>query len=172
MSEKISNDMVSRFLTWPVSADVSPDGEPGKPGRTGTNLLTAPQARSMLEHVLGDGDQPMTREWCIAFPGSAAWIINEFARRIDARDAEINRLRIALRFYARGYHYHLDETEDFDTVSGEPQNWLSSGIEDSTTMIEDGRVALFALQGKDLNWKDGDEDSTPQPVEGERTCVS
>ena len=47
-----TDEMVNRFLTWPVPADVYPDGTPGKPGRTGTNLLTAAQARYMLDHVL------------------------------------------------------------------------------------------------------------------------
>lgn len=48
------DELVNRFLTWPVPADVYPDGTPGKPGRIGTNLLTAAQAKQMLEHVLGD----------------------------------------------------------------------------------------------------------------------
>lgn len=82
--------------------------------------------------------------------------------------AENERLRVALRFYARGEHYNLDESEEFDTVSGEPENWLCSGVEDSSTMIENGRVALFALRGIEANWIDGDEDCTPQPVEGEK----
>lgn len=47
------DELVSRFLTWPVPAEVYPDGTPGQPGRTGTNLLSAPQARAMLQHVLG-----------------------------------------------------------------------------------------------------------------------
>ena len=45
--------LVSRFLTWPVPAEVHPDGTPGQPGRTGTNLLSAPHAEAMLRHVLG-----------------------------------------------------------------------------------------------------------------------
>ncbi len=49
---QVTDDMVNRFLTWPVPPDVYPDGTPGKPGRTGTNLMTAPQARAMLEYVL------------------------------------------------------------------------------------------------------------------------
>ena len=53
MTTKI-DDLVTRFLTWPVPADVYPDGTPGQPGRTGTNLLTAEQAKQMLTHVLGD----------------------------------------------------------------------------------------------------------------------
>ena len=44
--------LVARFLTWPVPAEVYPDGTPGQPGRTGTNLLSAPQAAAMLRHVL------------------------------------------------------------------------------------------------------------------------
>lgn len=46
--------LVARFLTWPVPADVYPDGTPGQPGRTGTNLLSAPQAEEMLRHVLAE----------------------------------------------------------------------------------------------------------------------
>ena len=49
----VTDEMVARFLTWPVPADVYPDGTPGQPGRTGTNLLSAPQAKAMLQHVLG-----------------------------------------------------------------------------------------------------------------------
>lgn len=44
--------LVDRFLVWPVPSSVYPDGVPGKPGRTGTNLLTAVEARAMLEYVL------------------------------------------------------------------------------------------------------------------------
>lgn len=49
----VTDDLVNRFLTWPVPASVCPDGVPGQPGRTGTNLLSAAEARQMLEHVLG-----------------------------------------------------------------------------------------------------------------------
>ena len=45
-------EAVGRFLGWPVPADCYPDGTPGQPGRSGTNLLHAGQAREMLEHVL------------------------------------------------------------------------------------------------------------------------
>ena len=50
---EVPAELVERFLTWPVPADVYPDGTPGQPGRTGTNLLSAPQAKAMLQHVLG-----------------------------------------------------------------------------------------------------------------------
>ena len=48
-----SDGQVNRFLQWPVPAHVYPDGAPGHPGRTGTNLLDATTAKAMLTHVLG-----------------------------------------------------------------------------------------------------------------------
>lgn len=50
--------LVDRFLAWPVPASVYPDGTPGLPGRTGTNLLSATEARSMLEYVLAAAPEP------------------------------------------------------------------------------------------------------------------
>lgn len=51
-SVTVNEDMVTRFLTWQVPADVYPDGVPGEVGRTGTNLMTADQAHEMLTHVV------------------------------------------------------------------------------------------------------------------------
>lgn len=48
--------LVNRFLTWPLPDDVCADScasVQGYPGRGGTNLLTAAQAKAMLQHVLG-----------------------------------------------------------------------------------------------------------------------
>lgn len=89
------------------------------------------------------------------------------AGEVVASNSENERLRTALRFYARGQHYNTDDEEDFDTVSGEPVNWLHSGLDGSTTMIEDGSVARVTLQGISINWIDGGEDDTPQPIDGE-----
>lgn len=47
---------VDRFLSYrlPVSVCADPVAcNPGTPGRTGTNLLTADEARQMMEHVCG-----------------------------------------------------------------------------------------------------------------------
>lgn len=77
----------------------------------------------------------------------------------------------ALRFYANSEHYMLDDDDDFDTVSGEPENWLCSGRDESSTMIEDGTIARRALRGEPIQWIDGDEDGTPKPIEGEATQV-
>lgn len=51
-----------RFLTWKLPDDVCADpcaSNPGYPGRSGTNLLNAPQARAMLAYVL-DAEEPKT----------------------------------------------------------------------------------------------------------------
>lgn len=57
----VTEDMVARFLTWKLPPDFWPDGNvcfndaAARAGSwpVGTNLLTAVQARAMLEHVLG-----------------------------------------------------------------------------------------------------------------------
>lgn len=54
----VNDEMVSRFLSWPVPASVYPDGVPGKPGRVGTNLLSAIEAKDMLQHVVAAPDAP------------------------------------------------------------------------------------------------------------------
>lgn len=46
------DQLTERFLAWPVPADCFPDGTPGQPGRTGTNLLSHAQAKEMLTFVL------------------------------------------------------------------------------------------------------------------------
>ena len=62
------------------------------------------------------------------------------------RYQEICRLRVALKFYADAEHYTLEPDEEFDTISGEAQNWLFSGLENSTTSIETGQIAASALE--------------------------
>lgn len=52
---KIDDEMVQRFLTWPLPASVCADlcaTQQGAPHRTGTSLLSASEAREMLEYVL------------------------------------------------------------------------------------------------------------------------
>lgn len=69
----------------------------------------------------------------------------------------------ALRFYANGHHFNIDsEHQQFDTVSGEPANWLFSERDDDCTMIEDGSVARAALCGAPLGFEEPET-----PVEGE-----
>lgn len=83
---QVTDDMVNRFLTWRLPNSVCADTNaciPGASERYGTSLLSASETREMLAHVLGAFPQPMTREFCAAFPGTAAGIINELARQID-----------------------------------------------------------------------------------------
>lgn len=75
---RVTDEMVRRFLCWPLPKDFYPDGgikferkvgtAEGERDRAdmgpgwwpvGTNLLTADQARTMLEHVLGSAHEPL-----------------------------------------------------------------------------------------------------------------
>ena len=65
MKDTQINELVSRFLTWPLPPSVSSDRcacEIGYPNRTGTNLLTAAEAEQMICHLLlpmhTDGTNP------------------------------------------------------------------------------------------------------------------
>lgn len=59
----ITEQMVGRFLSWPIPADFAPDGgisfarspHVGM-SPTGTNLLHFGQAKAMLEHCINGGD--------------------------------------------------------------------------------------------------------------------
>ncbi|WP_186308506.1 hypothetical protein [Paraburkholderia sp. BCC1885] len=74
----------------------------------------------------------------------------------------------ALRFYAHSHHFNIDaDHQQFDTVSGEPQNWLMSEKDDDCTMIEDGSVAKAVL----LGGLPGFEEPT-EPIEGEAFAAS
>lgn len=53
---RVTDEMVNRFLSWPLPDSVAADGCATLPGfkpRSGTNLLTFSEAKAMLEHVLG-----------------------------------------------------------------------------------------------------------------------
>ena len=68
------------------------------------------------------------------------------------KDAE--RLKRGLKFYADGCHFSADgETDTWETVSGEPQNFW---CDEAGTTIEDGGIAKQFLQGWDF---DDDPDS-------------
>jgi hypothetical protein len=55
MNDAELSRLVDRFLVWPLPKSVNPDpcaSMPDHPDRIGTNLLTADEARQMLEYVL------------------------------------------------------------------------------------------------------------------------
>lgn len=54
-------------------------------------------------------------------------------------------LRQALQFYADGNHFIPVDPDAWDSVSGEPSNFLED--DGSTVMVEDGSVAKLALAG-------------------------
>lgn len=97
---QVTDHMVNRFLTWPVPASVYPDGTPGQPGRSGTNLLNAEQARAMLAHVLGAfKDRPMDTFIQPKITGyrqlseQDAALMNEIKAHAEATRELVNRVR-------------------------------------------------------------------------------
>jgi hypothetical protein len=97
----VTDDMVMRFLGWPLPKDFCPDCGISFDGRKddqwnknktwpiGTNLLTADQARAMLEHVLATqaaSDQPAQAPAAPAEAVHIAWLhrcLREFGACID-----------------------------------------------------------------------------------------
>lgn len=57
-------------------------------------------------------------------------------------------LRQALQFYADGNHFLPVDRDAWDSVSGEPPNFLED--EANTVLVEDGTVAKLALAGAAL----------------------
>lgn len=70
-------------------------------------------------------------------------VLVEAQRRIDLLEA-------ALRYYASGHHVLLSDASAWDSVSGEPPNFLCD--EAGTATIEDGSIAKGFLLGQ-LDWK-------------------
>ena len=66
---KVTDEMVNRFLAWQLPEDFNPDcgisftkSAHWSSWPTGTNLLTAAQARQMLEHAVGAAPSDELRE--------------------------------------------------------------------------------------------------------------
>lgn len=75
-----------------------------------------------------------------------------------ARLGEDNaRLRAGLKYYADGCHMILNEPGEWDTVSGEPQNFYCDNA--GTATIEDGSIAKKILEGWAL--PEGDDVDAP-----------
>ncbi|MEJ0004413.1 MAG: DUF3850 domain-containing protein [Pararobbsia sp.] len=103
-------------------------------------IYTGRECSRTVSHVLdGYGLQP-------------GWVILSFKAAPvavgDAKSKLPQPVLDALRFYARGHHYTIDEDcQQFNTLSGEAQNWLCSERDDDSTMIEDGSIAKAVLLG-------------------------
>lgn len=82
----VTDEMVNRFLAWPLPASVNCDPcatQPNYPhDRVGTNLLTAIEARQMLEHVLATASPESNQTLAKAMGDWTAEDIAELRRMI------------------------------------------------------------------------------------------
>lgn len=124
MTTKI-DDLVTRFLTWPVPADVYPDGTPGQPGRTGTNLLTAQQAKDMLTHVLGDvlAESAKSERRAIAFGDIVQSQV--IAMRAAVVAAKLQGLDVGMQWIANSLEGpgHLPDLDEARALGGAQALW-------------------------------------------------
>jgi len=72
--------MIDRFLSWPLPESLCSDpcaSMPGYPHRTGTNLMTAEQAKAMLDYVLAAPRQPEEDAASILLPALRQYMHND-----------------------------------------------------------------------------------------------
>lgn len=72
----------------------------------------------------------------------------DYAATCIAAADRLDALEAALRFYAAGDHFNLSDPGQWDTVTGEPQNFWCDDA--GTATVEDGTVARMALAGTPL----------------------
>jgi hypothetical protein len=72
--------------------------------------------------------------------------LRKLGNEAEAAADEIANLRLALKWYADGEHFAKTDSNAWDTVSGEPQNWWCD--EAGAGMVEDGTLAAKVLAGE------------------------
>ena len=94
--------------------------------------------------------------------------------RLREAQADAERLRGGLKWYADGHHYDLD---DWDTCSGESQNWLfpplNEDLDAPSWVIDNGGIARAILEGHSINPNHAEDDEITLPpaaraAEGEK----
>jgi len=76
-------------------------------------------------------------------------------------EQRIAALERTLKFYADGLHFSKGNEGDWDTVSGEPQNFW---CDEHGNTIEDGSIARAALEGRYVIDEDDDEKQPELPL--------
>ena len=127
--------LVDRFLSWPLPDSVCSDlcaTTRGYPGRTGTTLLTADEARQMIEYInaaAGSGGQQILRSASQEAP--AAGHCQSAAPDRNAAQAEplsdnyVQRVPYKCdRIIWRGLYYHLDALKNATPDRNAVLEWL------------------------------------------------
>lgn len=95
---------------------------------------------------LGAGLFEQTAAETDAKHGKATFLHGQILTEAHRLHAEVENLRAALQWYADGLHFDKASPDEWDTVSGEPQNWWCD--ESGTATVEDGSIAKMTLAGE------------------------
>ena len=112
--------------------------------------LAAPQAEPVRVYLVATGETHEHRETYTRHDTRPPLCDAEtlFASAPSAVATEPPGWREALKFYAEGNHFAIVDDMAWDTVSGEPENFLCDSA--GTATVEDGTVAKMALAGTPL----------------------
>jgi hypothetical protein len=98
--------------------------------------------------------------------------LTDVMRYLNDKDAQIasltarnKELEQCLQFYARGNHFTQTDPLQWDSVSGEPPNFLCD--DQGLATIEDGSLARMAMEGVKINWEDEAVDAAIAQGEGD-----
>lgn len=99
-------------------------------------------------------------QWCEGangkMPGALrpSAMLRELRTALTASGERTGALERTLKFYADGLHFSKGAEADWDSVSGEPENFQCNEHGDT---VEDGGIAKAALEGRYVIDEDDDE---------------
>lgn len=128
------DELVNRFLAWKLPADFGPDGgvsfsaayPPDSPHwPSGTNLLTAAQAKAMLTHVLGDVLAEATKSERRAITFGDIVQSQVIAMRAAVVAAKLEGLDVGMQWIANTLDGpgHLPDLEEAKALGGAQALW-------------------------------------------------
>ena len=111
-------------------------------------ILMQPEGGELVMNK--DGDEPHFWAWGAHGYDTGMWPyfsddqMHAYALTYaESLRVQLEAARAALKFYADKEHFDILDTDVWDTVSGEPQNYWYD--EASTAVVEDGAIARAAL---------------------------
>ena len=152
-SRDFADDMVAALsAAQPVAQEAIRIGALGTAEIYKAQALAAPQP-SQTESAVRDEQAIIAR----FLERTGQYVTNDASREAAIKEAtasaEAKGWRGALELYANGSHFTPSDPSPWESVSGEPSNFLED--EANTATVEDGEVARAALMGYPLQNEDG-----------------